>query len=84
MKHEEAKKSLPWYRYGHVWMVIAGPAIVVVAALATGYIAMRGADPVVDADYYRHGTEINKTLAQKSKLPAVEGRNHAATQPAEP
>jgi uncharacterized protein len=84
MKHDEVKKSLPWYRYGHVWMVIAGPAIVVVAALATGYVAMRGADPVVDADYYRHGTEINKTLAQKAKLPALEGRNHAATQPAEP
>jgi uncharacterized protein len=84
MKHEEVTKSLPWYRYGLVWMVIAGPAIVVVAALATGYIAMRGADPVVDADYYRHGLAINKTLAEKAMLPALEGRNHAATQPAEP
>ena len=84
MKHEETRKSLPWYRYGHVWLVIAGPAIVVVAAVATGYIAMRNADPVIDADYYRHGMAINKTLAQKARLPALEGRNHAATQPAEP
>jgi uncharacterized protein len=84
MKHDETKKSLPWYRYRHVWMVIGGPAIVVVASLATGYIAMRGADPVIDTDYYRHGMAINKTLAQKAKLPALEGRNHAATQPAEP
>jgi uncharacterized protein len=45
---------------------------------------MRGADPVVDADYYRHGLAINKTLAEKARLPALEGRNHAATQPAEP
>ena len=84
MKHEETRKSLPWYRYGHVWLVIAGPAIVVVAAVATGYIAMRNADPVIDADYYRHGMAINKTLAEKARLPALEGRNHAATQPAEP
>jgi uncharacterized protein len=84
MKPDETKKSLPWYRYPHVWMVIGGPAIVVVASLATGYIAMRGADPVVEADYYRRGMEINKTLAQKAKLPALEGRNHAATPPAAP
>ena len=83
MKNDEAKKPLPWYRHGHVWLVIAGPAIVVVAALVTAYIAVRGADPVVEADYYRRGMEINKSLAAKARLPALEGRNHAAT-PAEP
>lgn len=84
MKHEKTQKSLPWYRYGHVWLVIAGPVIVVIAAVATGYVAIRNADPVIDADYYRHGMAINKTLAQKARLPALEGRNHAATPPAQP
>ena len=64
----------PWWRFGMVWMVIAGPAVVVVAGLVTGWIAMSGADTLVSTDYYRRGVEINKTL-----LPAVQGRNHAAT-----
>jgi len=75
----------PWYRYGHVWLVISGPAVVVVAGIATAVIALRGADPVVEADYYRRGLEINKALAasERAKLPALQGRNHAAT-PAQP
>lgn len=64
----------PWWRFGMVWMVIAGPAVVVVAGLVTAWIAINGADTLVSTDYYRRGIEINKTL-----LPAVQGRNHAAT-----
>jgi len=74
--------AAPWYRYGHVWMLIAGPAIVIVAGIATAYIAMRSPDPLVAEDYYRQGIEINKTLAaqqEKALLPAMQGRNHAAT-----
>jgi hypothetical protein len=74
----------PWWRYGLVWMVIAGPALVVLAGIATVWIAMRTPDPVVAEDYYRRGVEINKTLAAqagKSLLPALQGRNHAATPP---
>jgi uncharacterized protein len=74
--------ALPWYKYGHVWLVIAGPAIVVVAALATAWIAVRTPDPVLEEDYYRRGIEINKQLAaEKASMPALQGRNHAATPP---
>ncbi len=60
------------------------PAAVVVAGLITVWIALRSPDPVVAQDYYRRGLEINKTLArQKAMMPAMQGRNHAAT-PAEP
>jgi uncharacterized protein len=85
-KSASPEDSGPWWKYGHVWMVIAGPAVVVVAALATAWIAVRYADPVIDTDYYRHGLEINKTLeaaSKKASMPALQGRNHAAT-PAEP
>lgn len=78
--------SKPWYRHGHVWLLISGPAAVVVAGLATAVIAVRGADPLVESDYYRRGIEINKALAaaqERAKLPALQGRNHAAT-PAQP
>lgn len=72
----------PWWTHGHVWLVIAGPAIVVVASIATLVLALRTPDPLVSQDYYRQGIEINKTLAaqgSKSMLPALQGRNHAAT-----
>ncbi len=71
----------PWWHFGHVWLVIAGPAIVVVASFITLYLAVVGKDPVMDEDYYRKGVEINKTLADNpaSLAPAIQGRNHAAT-----
>jgi hypothetical protein len=78
---QQTPDALPWWRYPLVWLVIAGPAVVVVAGLVTAFIAVRGADPVISIDYYRRGMEINKTLAAGSKasLPAMQGRNHAAT-----
>lgn len=72
--------SRPWYRHGMVWLVISGPAVVVVAGFVTLYIAVKSPDPVVTSDYYRQGVEINKTLAKdRALLPAVQGRNHAVT-----
>ena len=71
----------PWWKFGHVWLVIAGPAIVVVAGFVTAYLAVSGQDPVVDEDYYRKGLEINKTLSDNpsSLAPSKMARNHAAT-----
>jgi hypothetical protein len=78
---EMANRSIPWWKHGHVWLVISGPLAVVLAGFATLWLAVRTPDPVVAADYYRRGIEINKTLAarDKSRLPALQGRNHAAT-----
>jgi uncharacterized protein len=79
-----AQDSAPWWKHGHVWLVIAGPVVVVVASVVTAVIAIRSNDPVVETDYYRRGIEINKTLARdRAQLPAIQGRNHAAT-PAQP
>ncbi len=76
--------SGPWWRHGHVWMIVAGPVLVVLASIVTVLIAVRQPDPVVAVDYYRRGIEINKSLAagepiSKSVLPAMQGRNHAAS-----
>ena len=72
--------SPPWWKFGHVWLVISGPAVVVVAGFATAWIALRAPDPVLADDYYRRGMEINKTrAAERALLPALQGRNHAAT-----
>ena len=72
-------KREPWWRFPLVWMVVAGPAVVVVAGFVTLWLALRTPDPVVAPDYYRRGIEINKVLADKKLMPAVAGRNHAAT-----
>lgn len=78
-QHPEAGK--PWWKFAHVWLVLAGPVIVVIAGFVTAYIAVSKPDPVIDPDYYRHGLEINQRLSesQKSLAPAITGRNHAAT-----
>jgi uncharacterized protein len=37
----------PWWRFGMVWFMLSGPAIVVVAGLVTAVIAFRNADTVL-------------------------------------
>ena len=58
----------PWWRHGMVWLVLGGPAVVVVASLATLVIAVTHPDPVLQRD-----------PAKPEQVPAVQGRNHAAT-----
>lgn len=73
--------SAPWWKFGHVWLVLSGPIIVIIAGFVTLWIAVTSPDPVIEEDYYRKGIEINKTLEnpEKSFAPALKSRNHAAT-----
>ena len=62
--------SAPWWRFPIVWMVISGPAIVVVASFATLALAILHPDPVIETPAKTHaGAEV----------PAMQARNHAAT-----
>ena len=81
MNTEEQPTSPPWWKFGYMWMVVGGPAIVVVAGFVTLWLAISNPDPLVAKDYYRRGIEINKTLENpdSSLVPALKGRNHAAT-----
>ena len=75
----------PWWKHGHVWLLIAGPVSVVIAGCFTAFLAVRGADALVAEDYYRRGLEINKQLAaERARMPAAQARNHAATPTAQP
>ncbi len=76
----------PWWHYGHVWLIIAGPVIVIVAGFITLAIAIKSPDPVLAEDYYKRGLDINKTLAAEKDMqlaPALQTRNHAVTPKAE-
>jgi hypothetical protein len=51
-----------WYRDRWPWLLMLGPAIVVVAGFATLWIAIRSDDGLVADDYYKRGLAINQTL----------------------
>lgn len=55
----------PWYRQLWPWLLISGPAAVVVAGAATIWIAFASADGLVAEDYYRQGLAINKRIARE-------------------
>jgi hypothetical protein len=76
----ETLDTKPWWNFGYVWLIIAGPLLVVIASFITLYLAITRPDAVID-DYYRKGMEINKTLnAQRDSMaPALQARNNAAT-----
>ncbi len=65
--------STPWWRIGMVWLVIGGPLVVVIASLVTTAIAVSGAEEVLTRPANVHSAE------EASTLPAMQGRNHAAT-----
>jgi uncharacterized protein len=69
----------PWWRHGLVWMVIGGPAAVVVASIATFMVAAGSPDPVVAHDSYKFQIPSRAEAGGKAMLPAQQGRNHAAS-----
>jgi uncharacterized protein len=71
-----AAQATPWWRIGMVWLVIGGPAVVVVAAIGTAVVAVRGADIVL--------TDLPAAMtpghtSPSAATPAHQARNHAAT-----
>ncbi len=63
----------PWWRVGMVWLVLGGPAAVVVASMVTVTIAYVGAEEVL--------TQPTKQISSDGAalMPAMQGRNHVAT-----
>jgi hypothetical protein len=58
--------TLPWYREPWPWLLMAGPAAVVVAGFATLWIAVTSSDGLVTDDYYKQGLAINQTLQREA------------------
>lgn len=57
--------SVPWYREPWPWLLMSGPAIVVVAGVVTAWLAVVHEDALVADDYYKQGLAINRTLAKQ-------------------
>jgi hypothetical protein len=52
----------PWYREPWPWILMAGPAVVIVACFITLWLAVRSDDGLVVDDYYQEGLAINTVL----------------------
>ena len=61
----------PWYRQRWPWLLMLGPAIVVVAGISTAVIALETDDGLVADDYYKRGLGINQTLERASRSAGV-------------
>lgn len=59
-----SEDNVPWYRQPWPWFLISLPATAVVAGLATYFIAARGFDGPVVADYYKQGLAINEEIGR--------------------
>ena len=57
----------PWYRQLWPWLLMSGPAAVLVAGAITTWIAFASADGLVADDYYKQGMGINKLLAREER-----------------
>ena len=77
----------PWWKVPHMWMVVGGPLVVVVAAVATFVIAVRNPDPVLNKNDYERDLAAAQKLEGQAKAdalagsmqPAQQARNHAVS-----
>ena len=69
LPESSAPRQVPWWRVGMVWLVLGGPAAVVLACIVTITLAVRSAEPVLTSQSTRNFSD----------KPAVQGRNHAAS-----
>ena len=73
----------PWYREPWPWLLMAGPAAVIVAGVFTAWLAVTTSDGLVADDYYKRGLAINAVLkreeaAARLGIAAEVRRDHGA------
>ena len=62
----------PWWRIRMVWLVVGGPAVVVLASFALLFVAVRGGDTPLPQP------QAGQPSAD-AQAPATQARNHAVT-----
>ena len=61
-----------WYREPWPWLLMSGPAAVIVAGVYTTVLAFSSTDGLVADDYYKQGLAINKTLKREERARVLE------------
>jgi hypothetical protein len=60
-------QAKPWYREPWPWILMSGPATVMVAGAVTAWVAFASADGLVVDDYYKRGLAINAVLKREQE-----------------
>ncbi|SCK05846.1 FixH family protein [Vogesella sp. LIG4] len=68
---KSAGTPTPWYKNRWPWLLMAGPAIAVVAGIVTFRLAVVTADDLVVDDYYKRGKDINLELSRDKAAVAM-------------
>lgn len=80
LSNQPLNLAKPWWSFGMVWLIIAGPAVVVVAGFVTLYLAISIPDPVLPTEALNPRNAIeNQQKLDAAMAPAIQARNHAAT-----
>ena len=58
----------PWWKYGYVWLVISGPAVVVVAGFYTLWLAISSPNQVLTDGTDRRKAEITQKAESKEMI----------------
>lgn len=61
----------PWYAQRWPWLLMLGPATVVLAGAITTWLAIRSPDALVVGDYYKQGKAINQDLRRDRAATAL-------------
>ncbi len=78
--------SGPWWKHRLMWLVVGGPAAVVLASFVTLYLAITHPDPVYSdaprspqASLPPADAAAQSSASPSGLAPAMQARNHAAT-----
>jgi hypothetical protein len=66
-----AMEQRPWYRHRWPWLLMLGPALVVVAGAITVWLAVASDDGLVADDYYKRGLAINERIERNERAVAL-------------
>ena len=59
---QQRASAKPWYTHRWPWLLMLGPALVIVAGIHTTWLAFVKQDALVVDDYYKQGKAINQDL----------------------
>jgi hypothetical protein len=68
MTNRPLNSSTPaWYREPWPWLLMLGPALVVIAGIVTAYLAVVSNDGLVEDDYYKQGLTVNQRTVRDQR-----------------
>jgi uncharacterized protein len=71
MTHSTTQFRPAWYREPWPWLLMAGPAAVIVAGAITTWLAVAHRDDLVVDDYYKQGLAINRVIEKEAAAQTI-------------